>query len=553
METPVNLRTRAVSSAIALLLAAAGGAQAQSAPHLRRQGSALQLIVDDKPFLILGGELANSSASSLEYLKPAWARFARMNMNTVLAPVSWELIEPEEGRFDFSTVDGLLADARAANQRLVLLWFGSWKNSMSSYAPGWVKRDEKRFPRTRVAGGHGSEIISPLSQNALKADSAAFSALMAHLKAVDGDKHTVLMVQVENEMGMLPTARDQSPAADAAFAKPVPKALMGYLAAHRAELQHELKALWEANGAKTEGDWKTVFGPGPAGEEAFTAWTLARYADAVTRAGKAAYDLPMYFNVALNRPGKAPGEGYPSGGPLPHLIDVWKAGAPAADFIAPDIYFPNFGEIVARYRRADNPLFVPEANRAGRLQSPSEAFLAVGGYDAIGVSPFSIDAVDGPAMEPIAETYAALRELSPLILAAQGSGRMTGFAPAVSFNGTVQDEPKTVPLGGYELTAHFVDPWVPKADQKTETHGAIVIQLGPDEYLMAGSGVTFTFAPATPGPAVAGVESIWEGRYVDGKWVPGRLLNGDESHQGRHLRLPPGPIVIQRVKLYRYD
>jgi len=57
------------------------------------------------------------------------------------------------------------------------------------------------------------------------------------------------------------------------------------------------------------------------------AWHYARYADALAVAGKAAYSPPMYVNAALNRMGKAPGE-YPSGGPLPHLLDVWKAGAP---------------------------------------------------------------------------------------------------------------------------------------------------------------------------------------------------------------------------------
>ena len=349
--------------------------------------------MDGRPFLILGGELANSSASSREGLKPAWARFAELHMNTVLAPVSWELIEPAEGQFDFSSVDGLIEDARAAGQHLVLLWFGSWKNSMSSYAPAWVKRDEARFPRARLADGRGLEILSALSRNNLDADARAFAALMAHVKAVDGGRNTVLMVQVENEMGMLPAARDRSPAADAAFAGPVPQALLAYLAAHRAELAPELRALWEANGARMQGDWRTVFGPDAAAEEVFTAWTLARYADAVTRAGKAAYGLPMYFNAAQNRPGRAPGD-YPSGGPLPHLIDVWKAGAPSADLLAPDIYFRDFAEIADAIAGRTIRSLCRRRTSAGRPQAPSEAFLAFGAYDAIGFSPFSIDSVE---------------------------------------------------------------------------------------------------------------------------------------------------------------
>lgn len=533
----------------ALLAASPAGAAAP--PHLARQGTTGQLIVDDKPFLILGGELGNSTASDLDALKPDWADFRRLHMNTVVAPVSWELIELEEGRFDWSSVDGLLADARAGGQHLVLLWFGSWKNSMSSYVPGWVKRDQARFPRTQKANGESSEILSPLAPANVQADARAFAALMAHLKAVDAERHTVILVQVENEMGMLPTARDRSAAADAAFAGPVPRALTDWLVRHRATLVPELKALWEANGARTAGDWRSVFGSGPAGEEAFTAWSFARHADAVARAGKQAYDLPMYVNVALNRPGRAPGD-YPSGGPLPHLIDVWKAAAPSIDLLAPDIYFPNFGEITARYARPDNPLFIPEANQAGRAESGAEAMLAFGRDQAFGFSPFSIEDANGPGGEALGQAYGVLEEIAPLILAARGTGRMAGFRPQVNYDGAVDDAPQTVTLGDYRLTAAFLDTWAPAAGQKTATHGALAIQLGRDEYLVAGSGVTFTFAPATPGPPQAGLERVEEGRYVDGLWKRGRVLNGDQTHQGRFVRLPSGSWGIQRVRLYRY-
>ncbi|HEX5183035.1 MAG TPA: DUF5597 domain-containing protein [Allosphingosinicella sp.] len=525
---------------------------AAAPPHLVPQGNTKQLIVDGKPFLILGGELGNSTASDLDALKPHWDDFRRLHMNTIVAPVSWELIEPAEGRFDWGSVDGLLGQARAAGDRLVLLWFGSWKNSMSAYAPGWVKRDQARFPRTQKADGTGSEILSPLVPANVAADARAFAALMAHLKAVDGDRHTVILVQVENEMGMLPTARDRSPAADAAFAGSVPHALTDWLVHHRATLAPELKALWEANDARTSGDWRGVFGAGPAGEEIFSAWCFARYAEAVASAGKAAYDLPIYVNVALNRPGSSPGSNYPSGGPVPHLIDVWKAGAPAIDLIAPDIYFPNFGEILDRYARPDNALFIPEANQAGRAESPSEAMLAFGRYGAFGFSPFSIENAKGPGAEALRQAYDLLDQLAPLILAARGTGRMTGFRPKVSFDGAVDDAPQSATLGDYRITASFLDTWAPKEGQKTDTHGALVIQLGPDEYLVAGSGVTFTFAPVTPGPPQAGLERVEEGRYVDGQWQRGRVLNGDQTHQGRFVRLPSGSWGIQRVRLYRY-
>ena len=277
-------------------------------PHLRRQGTAIQLVVDGKPFLVRGGELGNSTASNPAYLRPFWPRFAELNMNTVLAPVYWELVEPEEGRFDFSTLDQLVADARANGMRLVLLWFGSWKNSMSCYAPAWVKRDPRRFPRASDLDGTPQEILSPFSAKNREADARAFAALQRHLSQIDEAARTVLMVQVENEIGMIPTARDHSAEADRAFGSGVPAELLAYLAAHREELAPELRALWLGAGGKPSGTWPEVFGSGPAGEEVFMAWHFARYTEAVAAAGKREYPLPMFVNAALIRPGHQPGQ-----------------------------------------------------------------------------------------------------------------------------------------------------------------------------------------------------------------------------------------------------
>ena len=170
---------------------------------MRKQGTATQLIVDGKPFLMLAGELRNSSATSLDYMKRVWPRLvAQTKLNTILAGVSWNQIEPQEGKFDFTVLDGVIQGAREHNLRLVLLWFGSWKNSLSSYAPDWVKRDFERFPRAQFEGGVSIEELSTLSEANRDADARAFAALMRHVKAVDGRQHTVIMIQVENEVGM---------------------------------------------------------------------------------------------------------------------------------------------------------------------------------------------------------------------------------------------------------------------------------------------------------------------------------------------------------------
>jgi beta-galactosidase GanA len=251
---------------LSVLVAAPTAGADSSVPHLRRQGTATQLVVDGRPFLTRGGELGNSTASNPTYLEPLWERLADLNLNTVLAPIYWDLLEPEEGRFDFSTVDRLVAQARDHEMRLVLLRFGSWKNSMSCYAPAWVKRDSRRFPRARDLDGTPQEILSPFSTENRDADARAFAAALKHLREIDGTAQTVVMVQVENEIGMIPTARDHGPEAGRAFASAVPAALTEYLAAHRDELAPELRTLWLGAGGRSAGTWSEVFGPGPAAD-----------------------------------------------------------------------------------------------------------------------------------------------------------------------------------------------------------------------------------------------------------------------------------------------
>ncbi|MES2441944.1 MAG: DUF5597 domain-containing protein [Pseudomonadota bacterium] len=500
--------------------------QAQ-APHLETRGAATQLIVDGKPFLILGGELGNSSASDRGWLAPRWQLLRDMHLNTVLAPISWELIEPQEGRFDFATVDWLLADARANRMRLVLLWFGAWKNSMSSYAPDWVKRDSARFPRAAGPEGKGQEILSAFSASTRDADARAFAALMAHLRKADA-RGTVIMVQVENEIGFLPMAREHGAVADATFASPIPDGLKM---------------------ARRMVSWPEVYKDGA--DEAFSAWHYARYVDAVAAAGKREYPLPMYVNGAQGRPGTRPGPGYPSGGPLAHLMDVWKRGAPSIDFLAPDIYFPNFAGIVAGYARPGNPLFVPEANRTSDGRAGANAMLVIGRHSGIGFSPFAIEDASPAEAARLGDAYALLGDLSPLILAAQAEGRIMGFAPPVSFEGVVDDKPQGVSFGGYRFSVGFVDPWTPRDKQEPSEHGGMILWLGGEDFLVAGRGVTVTVEPAD-GVGRAGFDRVDEGRVVEGRFVAGRRLNGDQTHQGRHVRLDPARFQVQRVRLYRY-
>jgi beta-galactosidase GanA len=530
------------------ILSVAFAAQA-GPPRLVKLNGTQHLLVHDRQFLILGGELGNSSASSAEYLKPHWPRLKAMHLNTVLAPVYWELIERVEGKFDWSSVDALLRDARAHDLKLVILWFGAWKNSMSTYVPSWVKRNPQRFPRAQLANGASVEILSVFSENLRDADANAFAAFLEYLKEAD-PQNTVIMVQVENEIGMLPAARERGPVADLLFNGSVPPELMRYLARRGERLEPELRDRWQKNGKRAAGTWPQVFGDDEWGEEVFTAWHYARFVDELVTAGKKAYGIPMYVNVALNRTGRKPGE-YPAGGPVPHLIDVWKAGTPATDLISPDIYFPNFSQLAARYRRDDNTLFIPEANNATNPQGPANAFHAFGELDSLGFSPFSIESL-GDAPNALSRSYEVLAQLAPLINENRGKGRMAGFRAQINEDGSVIDTPAKKTLGGIEFQVTFIDPWTPRDKQSIGDHGGLIIWAGGEDYWFAGQGITVTFEGAGDGPPLVGIDVAEEGEFEANTWKPGRRLNGDQTHQGRHIRLPPGNPQIQRVRFYRY-
>jgi len=546
------MRVSSSVRAAALCFAAAAALAAQSAgslsPRLQTSGGATQLFVDGKPFLILGGELFNNSATSLDYMKPIWPRLTAMHLNTVLAPISWALLEPSEGKFDFTLVDGLIAGARAHNLRLVFLWFGSWKNTWSSYAPEWVKRDLNRFPRVQLHGGAGTERLSPFSDTARDADARAFSALMRRIRQTDATAHTVIMVQVENEVGVIPDARDYSPAANAAYDQPVPRALLDYLQKQKDTLDPDLRARWAATGFGVSGAWPAVFGPGPETEDLFMAWHYALYIGKVAAAGKAEYDLPMFVNAALIRPSYAPGQ-YNSGGPLPHSMDLWKAAAPKLDFLAPDIYF-ELKNWCAKYDRPGNPLFVPEA--AGGIQGAANAFYAIGHHRGLGFSPFAIDGPSSSAAPEFARSYETLAELAPLILDNQPKGTVE----AVLLEDLTPSQ--RIRLGDFTFSISSAgprrfspgEPAVADAPRELTPHG-IFIATAPDEFYMAGSGLSLTVSPATPGPPIAGIATVEEGHFVDGKWVRGRTLAGDDTGQGNSIALRGETIL--RVLLYRYQ
>jgi hypothetical protein len=369
------------------------------------------------------------------------------------------------------------------------------------------------------------------------------------------------MVQVENEVGMQGDSRDFSPLANKAFAGPVPKELMDYLQQHKDTLVPEFRQVWEAGGFKTSGTWEEVFGKSAVTDGYFMAWNYARYIGRVVEAGKAELPIPMFVNAALYGIGRGTQQPASGGRPWDLVMDIWKAGAPRLDMLSPDNY-GNFVEFCAKYARPDNPLFIPEA--LNQAVGAGRVLYAVGRHDAIGFSAMgAVERSNTPDTDLI-ESYNILTQLTPLILQHQGNGTMSAVLMAPD------DPPQKIKVGNYILEATFMKPRTAPLTQPTpippNTFGsAIFIATGPDEYYVAGSGIILTFSPATPGPPVAGLATVEEGSFVNGRWVPGRLEAGDSTDEGQSIRIAwaPGswvpvyrqrssPDAIQRVTLYRY-
>jgi beta-galactosidase GanA len=516
-------------------------------PHLKKQGNTTQLIVHGKPFLILGGELGNSSFTSLEYMKPIWPKLKALNLNTVLAPVYWELIEPSEGKFDFNLYDQLIVEARKNNLKLVLLWFGAWKNSMSSHVPAWVKKDQKRFPRVKDDKGNSHEILTPFSQENLKADIKAYQALLKHLKEFDGSDNTVVMVQTENEIGMLPVARDHSMEANKKFKENVPEGLIRYMNNNKEGLMPALKQKWGENGYKETGNWEAVFGKSDATDEFFMAWYFSKFVNEMIVAGKTEYPLPMFVNAALNRPGVLPGY-YPSAGPLPHLMDIWKAAGPSIDFLAPDFYNPNFRHWCDLYTSQGDPLFVPE--HAFDQTVAAKALFTFGHYQGLGFSPFSIEDATNPEEHHLSKVYKLISQIAHLIAQNHGQNRIDG----VLLDREVKEN--NFRLGEYEFSvkhSYTLGYEANSRNDKWEQAGAIFIQTGPDEFYVAGSGVVITFKNLENPKVNVGILKVDEGRFENNSWNIIRHLNGDQTHQGRHVRIMFGDWSVLRFELYNYD
>ncbi|MDP1026721.1 DUF5597 domain-containing protein [Sphingomonas sp. KR1UV-12] len=526
----------------AMMPAAALAQAASPIPRLESHDGRHALMVDGAPFTMLAAQVNNSS-NYAEPLATAWPLLDRIHANTVEVPIAWQQVEPVEGQFDLSFLQALLDQARAHDKRVVLLWFGTWKNTGYAYTPDWVKLDARRFPRMKTSAGKDHGVLSAHGKATLAADLRAFVKVMEYLRDHD-PQHTVIMVQPENETGSYRNPRDYSATANALFAQAIPSAL--------------------AKATGKRGTWTQAFGA--QADRAFNTWYVASYVDAIAAAGKAAKPLPMYVNAALAGPSNVPDpDGVASGGPQQDVLDIWKAAAPHIDLAAPDIYDRTSANVIQyldRYARPDNALLVPEIGNAREFH---RFFYAALGRGAIGYAPFGIDGtgyfnfplgardLDEAALAPLVQAYAAVGSIMRdwARLAAKGPT----WGAAKPDDGAAQ----TTTLGKWTITASWGEwqfgmkdwTWLksePAPWGKEPVGGVAVAQMGPDEFLVVGDHVRVNFAAtdAAPGALVLRVE---EGGFRDGRWVTARVWNGDQTDYG--INLIDRPQVL-KVTMGRY-
>ncbi|MDT7838355.1 DUF5597 domain-containing protein [Aquabacterium sp. OR-4] len=520
-------------------------------PRLTQHDGRAALLVDGQPFLMLGAQVHNSSNYPAA-LAQVWPAVKDLGANTVAVPVAWEQVEPEDGRFDFRFVDTLLAQARQRGLRVVLLWFATWKNTSAQYTPAWVKLDPARYPPMRDAEGKPSYCLSPFGEATLARDRRAFTALMAHLKKTDARRRTVILVQVQNEVGTYGLVRDHGPQAEAAFAQVVPAAVLARQPA--------------LPGRPASGNWREVYGD--YADEYFHAWAIARYIDAVARAGRQVYDLPMYVNAALRDPLEQPPlpwkNNFAAGGPTPEVIAIYKAAAPHIDVVGADLYQAESAKVEAtlgQFQRADNALFVPEISNAPAY---ARYLWAILGRGAIGVVPFGIDyfaysnaplgavATDRSMVAPFATVFAAFAPMQRQWARWSLEGRTAGA-------GEPDDgAERRLPLKGWQARLSFGE-WMfgdkawfpnvaPPAWAGSKQGGAAIAQIGADEFIVVGQRSRVRIEPTDVGARTV-LLSAEQGRFdARGRWVAERRWNGDQVDHG--FNLPATPVVL-RVRMGR--
>lgn len=432
---------------------------------------------------------------------------------------------------------------------------------LSSYTPSWVKLNPKRFPRAEIrTSTNEAEAINCLSlfgEEAQRADAVAFKSLMQHVKRIDEEHSTVIMVQVENEVGLLGDSRDRNALAEQQFREPVPSALLEILERDWSRLTETLKSTlseWRERDFKKDITWAQVPGSRVHIDEVFMAYHYALYLNTVTEAGKEVYPLPMFTNVwqnyssadrdkNLNKAvltvldaagGSLPGH-YPSGGANDTVIDIWQTFAPRLDFIAPDVYLNDYEISCQKYRHRGQPLFIPEQRRDE--YGARRIWAAYFSYQALGAAPFGIDTLS-PEENAFRRHYGLLASVAPIVLKAQTrtNASVGFFFDELNDDGTDPSEVRRVDMAGWNLTIErsFVF-------GKPSAGSGAVIHLRDNQFLLLGWGFQVTFKSLDERAYFNGLLRFEEKEVVNsmtGELRTLRSLNGDETRSGKCAVMP---------------
>ncbi len=510
-------------------------------PEIRKYNGIDTLFVDNEPFIILGGEIHNSSASNLEYMaKKVWPSLEGLNMNTLIVPIYWDLVEEKEGIYDFTLIDGLIEQARDNNMHLVLLWFGLWKNSESTYIPTWMKKDLKTYFRARKVNGEALNTISPLCQLAIEKDANALTRIMERIKEIDENENTVIAIQIENEIGLLGTDRDYSNIAEKEFVKNVPYDLEKEFSVH--------------------GNWSECFGNESG--EFFMAYYFAKAVEYITESAKRIYNLPCYANAWLKQYPWFPGS-YPSGGPVVSMHKIWKLMAPSLFCLAPDIYVPYVPKIMEEYSQNGNPLFIPEVRKDA--VTASYALYAFGKYNTICYSPFAIeefglkpDEIIKPPMELLislnidpsafdiegskeylSSVYKLMEEIKPIYFRYRNTKHLKSYVKTSEIDyGTFLEFDRY----NLQIAYNQKQPLKPLA-------AGMIYEVGENSFYIIGMMSNIKVFPKLGENKKVDILKLEEGVFENGKWIRRRILNGDEKMV---LQLND-KLTCYYVEFYKYE
>lgn len=469
-------------------------------------------VVNDQPFLALAGEVHNSSCSSMTYFEEkVLSRIQDIPLNTLLLPIYFEDVEKEEGVYCIEKVQQMIDRCRQYDYKIIFLWYGLWKNGLSTYIPQWMKLDRDTYPFCRQENQKPLYTISPLCQKAIEKDAKAIQQVMSFIKKYDAIEQTVIMLQIENEVGLLESDRDYSSAANLLFHQDIPEDLQTF--------------------TQQKGTWQDVFLS--SAPEMFMAYHYAKAIETIASSLKQVYPLPLMMNAWIKKENELPGK-YPSGGPIIENIHIYQAFAPSIDVFAPDIYVDTFEQVCDAYAKP-GVLAIPETRQD--ILSMSHIIYAIANYPLICFSPFGIEdfygesessrlldflttlGIDKKAFRAegsypyLCQIYHDLQTMIPLLLQYRGTSHIYPFIQTDSQYDSFE-------IGDIHVKVIYLS-------RENQPKGVGFVIFDGQQYYVYGINMMLSFSHEQKEVALLNLE---EGCFQDGQWQSLRILNGDERY-----------------------